>query len=129
MASNAAKATRRAHARTRLDGEVRRVATRLDVTPPDGAPPARDPELAAIQEMERQADLLKAINAALDARESDDADGDTGGAGASDGEAPAVNERTSRDDLNAYARRAGIEDPESFPNKPALIEAINAAEG
>jgi hypothetical protein len=33
----------------------------------------------------------------------------------------------TRDELNAKAAEAGVADPESFPNKAALIEAIQAA--
>lgn len=34
----------------------------------------------------------------------------------------------SRADLNAFATQAGVVDPESFPNKTALLEAIDQAQ-
>lgn len=36
-------------------------------------------------------------------------------------------EGMTRDELNAHAASVGVADPESFPNKAALIEAIAAA--
>jgi hypothetical protein len=38
-------------------------------------------------------------------------------------------ERLSRDELDAKARSLGVTDPESLPNKKAVVEAILGAQG
>lgn len=40
---------------------------------------------------------------------------------------PEVSTDLSRDDLNARAAEAGVENPEALPNKAAVVDAINAA--
>ncbi|MGB3328210.1 MAG: hypothetical protein WBA46_04595 [Thermomicrobiales bacterium] len=65
MASANAKATRRAVARQRLDAEVSTLAWLLAIEMPGPGRPVQDPELAAIIDMERQADLLAGITAAV----------------------------------------------------------------
>lgn len=66
MASSAAKAARRAEANQRLESEVRAIAGRLDLELP-AAPrlASGDPDLAAIQRVEHQADVLAAIRDSL----------------------------------------------------------------
>lgn len=43
-------------------------------------------------------------------------------------EPPALNDRMGRDYLEDRARMAGIEEPETYPNKAELIAAIEAAQ-
>jgi hypothetical protein len=65
MASNAAKAIRRANANERLETEVAAVASALGVELPPAPRIASDPNLAAIQRVEHQADVLAVIKGAL----------------------------------------------------------------
>lgn len=65
MATVTAKAKRRADVQARIAVTMEALAARLRVTFPEPARPVRDPELAAIVDLERQADVLDAIDAAL----------------------------------------------------------------
>jgi hypothetical protein len=71
-------------------------------------------------------DELKAIRAALAPVSLEPQDGDP-----IELKEPAVLnlDGMTRDELNAHAVAIGINEPESFPNKPALLEAIRATEG
>lgn len=68
MASAAAKATRRAVARNRLDEAVTRLADQLGIEIATRDRSVKDPELAAIVETEAQADLLERISGAITER-------------------------------------------------------------
>lgn len=65
MATVTAKARRRALVQQRLDQSTRQIATRLGIALPDAARPARDPELSQILDLERQAEVLDRVLAAV----------------------------------------------------------------
>lgn len=119
MATTGAKAKRRAEVQLRLAASTDSLAARLGIEVPHAAYPVRDPELAAIIDLERHADMLEAIAGALD--------------GVDFGEAvltptePAMIDRT-RKELDAMAAELGIESPEKLQNKQAVVGAIEAAQ-
>src|SRR4051812_29025808 len=76
MASMAARAARNQEARERLDDALRRVGKRLDIAVPEVARRMRDAELQPIVEIERFAEFVEAVDAALEAlAETDQAPG------------------------------------------------------
>jgi hypothetical protein len=123
MASAAAKAVRKAEVRHRLDREVTAIAHRLHIDIPDAITGVRDVDLAVIVDLERQADILGSVNAALEERgievpEIDEIKG------------VKLDNTASRDVLNRLAADLGIDDAadkRKFPNKDAVIAAIEAA--
>ena len=108
MASSAAKAARRADAQHRLETEVAAVAAQFGVEIPASPRMVADPDLAAIQRIEHQADVLAAIRAAT-ASNGDDLDG------------------MSIHDLRDLAADKGIEG-RSGMKKADLIEALRDTE-
>jgi hypothetical protein len=114
MATRNAIATMDAEARGRLDRALTRITDRLRIDELPPAPPlVRDPAYAAAQALAWQADVLEAIDAALAERTGDAAPPD------------ALDLRgLKRSELEAHAADLGVENPADFPNKDALIEAI-----
>jgi hypothetical protein len=115
MPTTRAVALRRANVDARIAEAGRVLSARfgVEVGPPPTGPAARDPRLGPVVQMEAMADLLDQICAATDP----------------DAEPYAPDlDAMKRAELDAYAVEVGVEDPDTLPNKAAVVDAIRAKE-
>ncbi len=116
MATPESIAIRRADALDRaniaIDFIAQQTGAKIEAYPPDH----KRPEVRPAVEAEWLADALEAIASAIGGKPG--ATDDDGGSNLDD---------LTRAELNAYADKLGIEQPAKFPNKTALVEAIEAA--
>lgn len=113
MATVASVAIRRANATSRIEAASEALGRHFGVSlPPPVAAVVRDPALRLAAEQERMAEVLEGVGLACGAIRQDE---------------PVNLKAMKRDDLNLYALDHGVDDPEAFPNKDALITAIENA--
>lgn len=110
MATMAARAQRNGLVRADLDDLLDRVAARLGIEVPPPAPFMRDPGLQPIVELERFRDMMRSIDAALEALHSE-------------GEAPAGREEWSMQMLRDFAKQQGIKVPSDSNHRKADLVA------
>jgi hypothetical protein len=114
MATMAARAQRNGLVRADLDDLLDRVAARLGIEVPPPAPFMRDPGLQPIVELERFRDMMRSIDAALEALHSE-------------GEAPAGREEWSMQMLRDFAKQQGVKVPsESNHRKADLVAYLDS---
>ena len=114
MASRIGMAIRNEAAENRIGVALEAIAAtgHLDLSSPPEA--TRDEVLNETLRLESVADSLEAVLAAVSLLPSADR-----------GAEPALTD-LKRDELNAIAAELGIDAPEKLPNKPAVVEAIEA---
>lgn len=111
MASKIGMTYRNEAAQARIDATLEGLTKGLTLDVGPVPTNRRDPILQETLRLEWMADLLEVLAAGPDPSKPD-----------------IDLNAMKRDDLNAYAREHGVEDPEGLPNKGAVMEAVSAAQ-